>query len=151
MIQGPLSIEKTSGQKDSKDDGTPDEPGGGQRSPTAFPRINQGVDKPKFPATISFTTWAPQARQENPLMAAQTPAVVIDNSTGFSKLGFAGNDAPSFVLPTAIATQGGLSAKRGTDDLDYLIGEKALVAAAGQYICAFRPSRHYEAAREMEL
>ncbi|CAI4218114.1 unnamed protein product [Parascedosporium putredinis] len=39
-------------------------------------------------------------------MANQTPAVVMDNGTGFSKLGFAGNDSPSFVFPTAIATKG---------------------------------------------
>ena len=76
-------------------------------------------------------------------------------------LGFAGNDAPSFVFPTAIATKGGvggsggsgsgrpavankpsyltggtgaggsLSGKRGTEDLDFFIGDEALVAASG--------------------
>ena len=75
--------------------------------------------------------------------------------------GFAGNDAPSFVFPTAIATKGGvggsggsgsgrpaiankpsyltggagsggsLSAKRGTEDLDFFIGDEALTAASG--------------------
>ncbi|KAI9667589.1 MAG: Arp2/3 complex subunit, actin nucleation center [Bathelium mastoideum] len=94
-------------------------------------------------------------------MAPQTPAVVMDNGTGYSKLGFAGNDFPSFVFPTAIATKGPtggsggsgsgrpavankpsfltggagpgghLSAKRGTEDLDFFIGDEAATATAG--------------------
>jgi actin-related protein 3 len=76
-------------------------------------------------------------------------------------IGFAGNDSPSFVFPTAIATkgpQGGsggsgsgrpavankpsfltggagptghLSGKRGTEDLDFFIGDEALNATQG--------------------
>ena len=76
-------------------------------------------------------------------------------------LGFAGNDSPSFVFPTAIATKGPtggsggsgsgrpavankpsfltggagpgghLSAKRGTEDLDFFIGDEAATATAG--------------------
>ena len=76
-------------------------------------------------------------------------------------IGFSGNDSPSFVFPTAIATKGGvggagggsgsgrppvaskpsfltggtgggnLSAKRGTEDLDFFIGDEALAAASG--------------------
>jgi hypothetical protein len=76
-------------------------------------------------------------------------------------LGFAGNDSPSFVFPTAIATKsaaggsggsgsgrpsvankpsyltggagpgGHLSMKRGTEDLDFFIGDEALAAANG--------------------
>lgn len=79
--------------------------------------------------------------------------------------GFAGNDSPSFVFPTAIATKGGaggsggsgsgrpavankpsyltggagpgghLSMKRGTEDLDFLIGDEALAAANGPGMC----------------
>lgn len=75
--------------------------------------------------------------------------------------GFAGNDSPSFVFPTAIATKGPaggaggsgsgrpaignkpsfltggagpaghLNSKRGTEDLDYFIGDEALAASAG--------------------
>lgn len=75
--------------------------------------------------------------------------------------GFAGNDSPSFVFPTAIATKGPaasgsgsgpgrpavankpsfltggagagghLSMKRGTEDLDFFIGDEALAAANG--------------------
>ena len=72
-------------------------------------------------------------------------------------IGFAGNDAPSFVFPTAIATKSGvgstggrpavaskpsyltggaggggnLAGKRGTEDLDFFIGDEALAAANG--------------------
>ena len=89
------------------------------------------------------------------------------SGTGYSKLGFAGNDSPSFVFPTAIATkgpQGGsggsgsgrpavankptfltggagptghLSGKRGTEDLDFFIGDEALAAAAGPGMTSF--------------
>ncbi|KAL8714354.1 MAG: hypothetical protein Q9220_001687 [cf. Caloplaca sp. 1 TL-2023] len=105
-------------------------------------------------------------------MASQTPAIVMDNGTGFSKLGFAGNDSPSFVFPTAIATKGGvgatagsgsgrpavaskpsyltgasgsggaLAAKRGTEDLDFFIGDEALNAAAGPGYGIHYPVRH---------
>ena len=78
--------------------------------------------------------------------------------------GFAGNDSPSFVFPTALATKaagggagggshsgsgrpavankpsyltggagpsGNISMKRGTEDLDFFIGDEALSAASG--------------------
>ncbi|KAF2971525.1 hypothetical protein GQX73_g2052 [Xylaria multiplex] len=130
-------------------------------------------------------------------MANQTPAVVMDNGTGFSKLGkmkllllrrgfvlrvaaklrartigFAGNDSPSFVFPTAIATKGPaggsggtgsgrpavankpsfltggagptghLSMKRGTEDLDFFIGDEALAASNGPGYGLHYPIRH---------
>ncbi|KAI1039266.1 hypothetical protein LB505_007374 [Fusarium chuoi] len=80
----------------------------------------------------------------------------MDNGTGF-----AGNDSPSFVFPTAIATKGPtggaggsgsgrpavankpsfltggagagghLSGKRGTEDLDFFIGDEAIAASGG--------------------
>ena len=81
----------------------------------------------------------------------------------FINLGFAGNDSPSFVFPTAIATKatggaaggggggsgrppvaqkpsyltggagpaGHLSQKRGTEDLDFYIGDEAIAQANG--------------------
>lgn len=81
----------------------------------------------------------------------------MDNGTGLTKLGFAGNDSPSFVFPTAIATRGGsgpggaapsrpskpsflsgsggsggnLAQKRGTEDLDFYIGDEALAQTSG--------------------
>ncbi|KAJ1962119.1 Arp2/3 complex subunit, actin nucleation center [Dispira parvispora] len=75
--------------------------------------------------------------------------VVIDNGTGYTKMGFAGNTDPQFVIPTAIATRDAgsasapnlpkkpaflssaassshLASKRGIDDLDFFIGDEAL-------------------------
>ncbi|KAJ3188843.1 Actin- protein 3 [Gaertneriomyces sp. JEL0708] len=63
---------------------------------------------------------------------ARLPAVVIDNGTGYTKMGYAGNNDPQFIIPTTIATRdspsGGsnLSSKRGIEDLDYYIGDEAL-------------------------
>lgn len=84
--------------------------------------------------------------------------VAMSNS---SRTGFAGNDSPSFVFPTAIATKGPtggsggsgsgrpavgnkpsfltggagpsshLSSKRGTEDLDFYIGDEAIGASSG--------------------
>ena len=42
------------------------------------------------------------------------PAVVIDNGTGYTKMGYAGNTEPQYILPTLVATQttkGGADAK----------------------------------------
>lgn len=46
-------------------------------------------------------------------------------------MGYAGNNDPAFILPTAIATKeqaqkGQQAAKRGIDDLDYFIGDEAM-------------------------
>jgi len=40
------------------------------------------------------------------------PAVVIDNGTGFTKMGFAGNCEPQYIVPTVIATQEGKGAQK---------------------------------------
>lgn len=84
-----------------------------------------------------------------------TPAVVMDNGTGLTKLGFAGNDSPSFVFPTAIATSSAsakstkssgktsfLSSKRGLEDLDFFIGDEALSAANGPNYNLSYPIKH---------
>jgi len=71
--------------------------------------------------------------------------IILDNGTGYSKIGFAGNSDPSFVFPTAIATHerastgggrpgappiptkpGNLASKRGIEDLDFYIGDEAI-------------------------
>ncbi|RUP45573.1 actin family [Jimgerdemannia flammicorona] len=78
---------------------------------------------------------------------SRLPPIVIDNGTGYSKIGYGGNDTPSFVFPTAIATRethassGGsgpslptkpsflssnLASKRGIEDLDFFIGDEAI-------------------------
>jgi actin-related protein 3 len=84
--------------------------------------------------------------------------------------GFAGNDAPSFVFPTAIASKSGaggastgsgrpaapnkpsfltggaqgsnVAAKRGTEDLDFFIGDEALVAGNNPGYGIRYPVRH---------
>ncbi|EDU40016.1 actin [Pyrenophora tritici-repentis Pt-1C-BFP] len=60
-------------------------------------------------------------------MASQTPAVVMDNGTGYSKLAGPG---------------GHLSGKRGTEDLDFFIGDEALAAAGGAGYGINYPIRH---------
>lgn len=85
-------------------------------------------------------------------------------------IGFAGNDAPSFVFPTAIASKSGaggvssgsgrpavankpsfltggaqgsnVAAKRGTEDLDYFIGDEALAAGNNPGYGIRYPVRH---------
>ncbi|KAI8907458.1 actin family [Powellomyces hirtus] len=59
------------------------------------------------------------------------PAVVIDNGTGYTKMGYAGNNDPQFIIPTCLATResqttGNVASKRGIEDLDYYIGDEAL-------------------------
>lgn len=71
-----------------------------------------------------------------------TPAVVMDNGTGLTKLGFAGNDSPSFVLPTAIATNEGASRGPKRSSPSYVIGEEALQRADGQNYSLSYPIRH---------
>ena len=90
-------------------------------------------------------------------MAGRLPAIVIDNGTGFdiiwhiivlfnandlsfdkryTKLGYAGNREPQFIIPSAIAIketskvgdQASRRLARGIDDLDFYIGDEALDA-----------------------
>ncbi|EDO16815.1 hypothetical protein Kpol_1056p16 [Vanderwaltozyma polyspora DSM 70294] len=123
------------------------------------------------------------------------PAIVMDNGTGLTKLGYAGNDSPSWIFPTSIATSqasgaktssnqsntasgaassGGsgqinnpyfgnstsatsfgnnlssnnlllsnnLAGKRGTEDLDFYIGNEALIASQGPSYSLSYPIRH---------
>lgn len=56
------------------------------------------------------------------------PVVVIDNGTGYTKMGYAGNNEPQFVIPTTIATSSAKQTaanRRGIDDLDFYIGDEA--------------------------
>jgi actin-related protein 3 len=64
-------------------------------------------------------------------MAAYLPACVIDNGTGYSKLGFAGDSEPEFVIPSAIAVEesaaaGYGAANRKRKGFDSFIGDDAL-------------------------
>jgi actin-related protein 3 len=55
-------------------------------------------------------------------------AVVIDNGTGFTKMGYAGNLDPDFVIPTAIADLDKKSTLRFSTNIEYnyYIGEQAI-------------------------
>jgi len=74
------------------------------------------------------------------------PAVVIDNGTGYTKMGFAGNTEPQYIVPTVIATQEGKGSqkaatqKKGVEDLDFHIGDDALAVARTYDV--FYPVKH---------
>ncbi|XP_049850256.1 actin-related protein 3-like [Schistocerca gregaria] len=55
------------------------------------------------------------------------PALVIDNGTGYTKMGYAGNSEPSYIFPTVIGTHEpeGAVAER-VEDLDFYIGDQAI-------------------------
>lgn len=61
------------------------------------------------------------------------PACVIDNGTGYTKLGFAGNTEPQFIMPSSICIKEGTNVgetaarrvMKGVDDLDFYIGDEA--------------------------
>lgn len=56
------------------------------------------------------------------------PPAVIDNGTGFTKMGFAGNYEPNFIIPTMISCaveQKGVK-KSDVHDLDFYIGHEAV-------------------------
>jgi len=74
------------------------------------------------------------------------PAVVIDNGTGYTKMGFAGNCEPQYIVPTIIATseskaaQTAANQKKGVEDLDFFIGDEAI--AHSKTYSIFYPVRH---------
>eukprot|EP00299_Pterocystis_sp_00344_P007464 c2432_g1_i1.p1 GENE.c2432_g1_i1~~c2432_g1_i1.p1 ORF type:complete len:412 (+),score=79.62 c2432_g1_i1:49-1284(+) len=69
-------------------------------------------------------------------MSGHLPAVVIDNGTGYTKMGYAGNYEPSYIIPTAISLDDSSkktqAAKKPCDDLDFFIGDEA-IAMQKQY------------------
>eukprot|EP00899_Mesostigma_viride_P014303 jgi/Mesvir1/22874/Mv20115-RA.1 len=72
-------------------------------------------------------------------------AIVLDNGTGFTKMGYAGNFEPNFVIPTVVGvndTITGAAAKtrKGIEDLDFLTGYEAL-ANAKSYTLGY-PMKH---------
>lgn len=78
-------------------------------------------------------------------MAIQHPAIVIDNGSGLTKMGYADNADPQFVIPTAISyassslssnTAGGNLNK--TRHLDYTIGFEATRSAKASVLYPIR-------------
>ncbi|KAG7269378.1 hypothetical protein CRUP_015704 [Coryphaenoides rupestris] len=67
-------------------------------------------------------------------MSAQLPPCVIDCGTGYTKIGYAGNTEPQFIMPSCIAIRESASVGeqaqrrlvRGVDDLDFYIGDEAI-------------------------
>lgn len=60
------------------------------------------------------------------------PAVVIDNGTGYTKMGYSGNLDPDFIFPTAIADiskKSSVSVSNKNDEYNYFIGNEALETA----------------------
>lgn len=54
--------------------------------------------------------------------------VVIDNGTGYTKMGYSGNVEPQYIVPTVLATkaeEGGVGRRDGVDDLDFHVGDAA--------------------------
>jgi len=73
---------------------------------------------------------------------SRLPACVIDNGTGYTKIGYAGNNEPSYIVPSVICTTktpAGQAAK-GVEDLDFYIGDEAM-ANAKMYELSY-PVRH---------
>jgi len=65
-------------------------------------------------------------------MSTQKPPVVIDNGTGYTKMGYAGNYEPNYIVPTLISVvaeskSGGGVKKNDVEDLDFFIGAEATV------------------------
>lgn len=61
---------------------------------------------------------------------ASRPPIVLDNGTGYTKLGYAGEVEPSALIPTYIATASGnrpASKDTGADDLDFYVGHDAMI------------------------
>jgi hypothetical protein len=56
------------------------------------------------------------------------PVAVIDNGTGYTKMGFSGNCEPNYIIPTAISVKQDVGsvgkAQGGIEDLDYFIGNE---------------------------
>ena len=55
------------------------------------------------------------------------PACVIDNGTGFTKMGYSGNMEPNFIVPSLISTiaEGKSDKKKDIEDLNFFIGAEA--------------------------
>jgi len=56
------------------------------------------------------------------------PPIVIDNGTGYTKMGYAGNSVPDYIVPTIIAQPKKKTNSRRADtaDLEFYIGEEAM-------------------------
>lgn len=74
--------------------------------------------------------------------ARSNPVCVIDNGTGFTKMGYAGNLEPNWIIPTTISTNT-KPVDKGLEDLDFYIGFEAIerATAGGSYQINY-PMKH---------
>ena len=72
------------------------------------------------------------------------PAIVMDNGTGYTKIGYAGCLEPNFVFPTCIAEPPPNQQKGDLGDLDFYIGKEAndMAAYASQKYQTYSPIKH---------
>ncbi|VDN58126.1 unnamed protein product [Dracunculus medinensis] len=86
------------------------------------------------------------------MAAGRLPACIIDNGTGYTKLGYAGNNEPLFIIPSAIAIKEKIGSQSSAlrwntpgsgriDDLDFFIGDEAFSPNAANYSVKY-PIRH---------
>eukprot|EP01083_Nonionella_stella_P052494 139260_1 len=69
-------------------------------------------------------------------MTSRAPPLIIDNGTGYTKMGYAGNSEPNYIIPSVISlpvTKPGMKGKDQCGDLDFFIGNEALVAKKQNY------------------
>lgn len=76
----------------------------------------------------------------NDVIARNNPVLVIDNGTGYTKMGYAGNNEPNYIIPTCIS-HNPKSTETGLTDLDFYIGHEAQEKTGGNYDLVY-PMRH---------
>ena len=81
-----------------------------------------------YPRVFCLYHRQPVARLCPQICHMASPVIVIDAGTGFTKMGYAGNYEPSYIIPTIYAENSSVQkgSKKGLDDLDFLIGSEAL-------------------------
>eukprot|EP00760_Papus_ankaliazontas_P027470 PhM_4_TR3351/c0_g1_i1/m.543/K18584/ACTR3, ARP3; actin-related protein 3 len=74
---------------------------------------------------------------------SELPCIVLDNGTGFTKLGYAGNYEPTYTFPTSYADQDSVTRKPGIlDDMDYYVGHEAMDKIGRSGYSVSYPMRH---------
>eukprot|EP01059_Diplonema_ambulator_P021013 TRINITY_DN3499_c0_g1_i1.p1 TRINITY_DN3499_c0_g1~~TRINITY_DN3499_c0_g1_i1.p1 ORF type:complete len:443 (+),score=134.80 TRINITY_DN3499_c0_g1_i1:63-1331(+) len=72
------------------------------------------------------------------------PAVIMDNGTGYTKIGYAGNHVPNHIFPTTVAEPPPKTNRDTLDDLDFYIGKEAvdIVNYTGGKYHQYSPIKH---------
>ena len=68
--------------------------------------------------------------------------VVIDNGTGYTKMGYAGNTEPQYIIPTvtaekSVADKGVMGKRDGVEDLDFAIGDNSSFTLSNNPVLSF--------------